>query len=148
MNPKFNTLPINKNKILKEEDINISITDEHNEQELTSMCETGKSLGIISVMNLPHLTISTTNKTKTHSKKQYDSIYNKDNFSTYTNFNNVRNNTSMIKDEVYTEVRIINKFLFLKYSIENYYVFWNKKKLRKKRCISYIMKNLLNAQIW
>ena len=120
MNPKFNTLPINKNKILKEEDINISITDEHNEQELTSMCETGKSLGIISVMNLPHLTISTTNKTKTHSKKQYDSIYNKDNFSTYTNFNNVRNNTSMIKDEVYTEVRIINKFLFLKYSIENY----------------------------
>ena len=113
MNPKFNTLPINKNKILKEEDINISITDEHNEQELTSMCETGKSLGIISVMNLPHLTISTTNKTKTHSKKQYDSIYNKDNFSTYTNFNNVRNNTSMIKDEVYTEVRIINKFIFL-----------------------------------
>ena len=113
MNPKFNTLPINKNKILKEEDINISITDEHNEQELTSMCETGKSLGIISVMNLPHLTISTTNKTKSHSKKQYDSVYNKDNFSTYTNFNNGRNNTSMIKDEVYTEVRIIqNKFFF------------------------------------
>ena len=107
MNPKFNTLPKNKNKILKEEDINISITDEHNEQELTSMCETGKSLGIISVMNLPHLTISTTNKTKSQNQKQYDSIYNKDNYSTYTNINNQRNNTSGIKDEFYTEVRLI-----------------------------------------
>ena len=105
MNPKFNTLPINKNKILKEEDINISITDEHNEQELTSMCETGKSLGIISVMNLPHLTISTTNKTKTHSKKQYDSIYNKDNISTYTNFNNKRKDISIFEDEFQIEVR-------------------------------------------
>ena len=133
MNPKFNTLPINKNKILKEEDINISITDEHNEQELTSMCETGKSLGIISVMNLPHLTISTTNKTKTHSKKQYDSIYNKDNFSTYTNFNNVRNNTSMIKDEVYTEVRIINKFLFFKNIVQKIIEFFGAKRNREKK---------------
>ena len=62
MNYNFNSLSKNKNKIIKEEDINISITDEHNEQEITSMGETGKSIGITSVMNLPHLTISTTNK--------------------------------------------------------------------------------------
>ena len=50
MNYNFNSLSKNKNKIIKEEDINISITDEHNEQEITSMGETGKSIGIISVM--------------------------------------------------------------------------------------------------
>ena len=84
-------------------------------------------------MNLPHLTISTTNKTKTHSKKQYDSIYNKDNFSTYTNFNNVRNNTSMIKDEVYTEVRIINKFLFFKNIVQKIIEFFGAKRNREKK---------------
>ena len=105
MNYNFNSLSKNKNKIIKEEDINISITDEHNEQEITSMGETGKSIGIISVMNLPHLTISTTNKTKSYSKMQNYSIYNKDNISTYTNFNNKRKNNSILQDEFHIEVR-------------------------------------------
>ena len=53
-----NNLP--KNQILNEEDFNISITNEHNEQELTSMGETGKSSGIISAVNFPHFNISFT----------------------------------------------------------------------------------------
>ena len=40
-----------KNNKIKEVEINISITDEHNEQELTSMGETGKSLSIMSLGN-------------------------------------------------------------------------------------------------
>ena len=105
MNTKINTLPKNNIKMLNEEDINISITDEHNEQEITSMGETGKSIGIMSMMNIPHLAISTTNKTKCQSKNEYDYIYNKDNYSTYTNINNPRNNNLIIKDELYIEVR-------------------------------------------
>ena len=96
-----------KNSIIKEVEINISITDEHNEQELTSMGETGKSLGIMSLGNLPHLTILSSNKTKSHSKKQNDTIYNKDNYSTYTNFNKIRNNEPIINDEMYNQVRYI-----------------------------------------
>ena len=111
MNRNLNNLAKNKNKIIKEEDINISITDEHNEQEITSMGETGKSLGIISVINLPHLTISTANRTKSYSKMQYDSIYNKDNISTYTNFNNKRKDISIFEDEFQIEVRKL-QFIF------------------------------------
>ena len=120
MNYNFNSLSKNKNKIIKEEDINISITDEHNEQEITSMGETGKSIGITSIMNLPHLTISTTNKTKSYSKMQNDSIYNKDNISTYTNFNNKRKNNSILQDEFHIEVRNYDLFFFVYYSTENF----------------------------
>ena len=148
MNYNFNSLSKNKNKIIKEEDINISITDEHNEQEITSMGETGKSIGIISVMNLPHLTISTTNKTKSYSKMQNDSIYNKDNISTYTNFNNKRKNNSILQDEFHIEVRNYDLIFLVYYSTENFLIFYCKRKLRKKRYIKNIMKNLLNTQIW
>ena len=120
MNYNFNSLSKNKNKIIKEEDINISITDEHNEQEITSMGETGKSIGIISVMNLPHLTISTTNKKKSYSKMQNDSIYNKDNISTYTNFNNKRKNNSILQDEFHIEVRNYDLIFLVYYSTENF----------------------------
>ena len=90
-----------KNKILNSEEINISITDEHNEQEMTSMGETGKSLGIINTFNFPHLTISSMNQTKSNIKNKYDNNYNKDNFSTYTNINKNRNtNTNEINIEV------------------------------------------------
>ena len=52
MKENNNNLP--KKETLNEEDFNISITNEHNEQELTSMGETGKSSGIISAVNFPH----------------------------------------------------------------------------------------------
>ena len=94
---------LRKNKILNSEDINISITDEHNEPDITSMGETGKSYGIISTINFPHLTISSMNQTKSNIKNKYGNIY-KDNFSTYTNINKNRNNKT---DEINIEVSVI-----------------------------------------
>ena len=47
-----------KNQNLSGDDFNISITNEHNEQELTSLEETGKSSGIISAINFPQFHIS------------------------------------------------------------------------------------------
>ena len=91
---------------MNEEDINISIENEHNSQEITSMCETGKSLGLMTSMNYPHLTI-TSNKTKSNQKNKYYSIYDKDNFSIYTNIEKTRNNSSILKDEINIEVRRI-----------------------------------------
>ena len=70
-------------KFLNEEDFNISITDEHDDQDLTSIGETGKSFGIMNLMNIPNLNFSITNKNKLLNK-QYDSNFNKDNYSTYT----------------------------------------------------------------
>ena len=101
----INCESIQKNKFMTEEDINISITDEHTAQELTSKCETGKSFGIITSMNYPHLTISS-NKTKSNEKNKCYSIYNKDNFSTYTNIDKTRNNNLILEDEINIEVRI------------------------------------------
>lgn len=103
-----------KNKTLNEDDFNISITNEHNEQELTSMGETGKSLGIISFINFPHLNISISNKNKLFNK-QFDSTYNRDNFSTYTNFNKQRNNVAF-DDKIYTEVRYTFYIFYFQYS--------------------------------
>ena len=42
---------------------------------------------------------------------QYDSIYNKDNISTYTNFNNKRKDISIFEDEFQIEVRKL-QFIF------------------------------------
>ena len=99
---------LSKKPITNEEDFNISITNEHNEQELTSMGETGKSSGIISAMNFPHFNISFTNKNKLYNNRQLEQINQKeDNFSMYTNINKIRNNNTFLNDEMITEVRKI-----------------------------------------
>ena len=89
-------------KFLNEEDFNISITDEHDDQDLTSIGETGKSFGIMNLMNIPNLNFSITNKNKLLNK-QYDSNFNKDNYSTYTSIKK-RNDAPNINDKMYTEV--------------------------------------------
>ncbi len=61
MNIKFER--VKNSKILTKEDINISIIDEHNDQELTNIGQAGKSFGIMTSANYPHLTISS-NKPK------------------------------------------------------------------------------------
>ena len=68
-------------------------------------------MGIIASANYPHLTISS-NKTKSHKKNKYVSIYNNDNFSTYTNIEKTSNNDSILKDEINIEVRKFNYNLF------------------------------------
>ena len=94
-----------KNQTINEDDFNISITNEHNEQELTSMGETGKSSGIISAVNLPHFNVSFSNK-KNLCTKQLEQINQKDdNYSMYTNIKNMRSNGSYFNDEIYIEVR-------------------------------------------
>ena len=97
----------NKNIIPNEDDFNISITNEHNEQELTSMGETGKSSGIISAINFPHFNISFTNKNKLYNKPFEQK---EDNYSMYTNIKKMRSNNSIVNDEMFLEVRI-NKFI-------------------------------------
>ena len=96
--------PIMKKKISNQDDFNFSISNEHNEQELTSMCETGKSPGIISLMHLPYPNFPIINKNKLFNK-QIDINDNRDNFSTYTSMKKMRNDESKINDEVYSEVR-------------------------------------------
>ena len=94
-----------KNNIIKEVEINISITDEHNEQELTSMGETGKSSGIISAANIPHFNFSISNKHKLYTKQSEPINYKDDNYSTYTN----------IKNNDKSEVRLINFIYYFQY---------------------------------
>ena len=57
--------PIIKKKS-NEEDFNFSISNEHSEQELTSMGETGKSSGMIGIMHFPKPIFSITNKNRLH----------------------------------------------------------------------------------
>ena len=96
--------PLTIKKIPNEDDFNFSISNEHNEQELTSLGETGKSSGIISLMHFPHPNFSITNKNKLFIK-QYDPNYNRDNFSVYTSMKKIKNDDSKINDEINTEVR-------------------------------------------
>ena len=98
--------PIINKRSLKEDDFNISITDEHNDQDMTTIGDPGKSCGIMSIMNLPHPNFSLTNKNRLYNK-QLDNNYNKDNFSTYTSMRKIRNDESILNDEMYNEVRII-----------------------------------------
>jgi len=100
-----------------EDDFNISITDEHDDQDITTIGDPGKSYGIMSIMNLPHPNFSLTNKNRILNK-QYDTNYNKDNFSTYTSMRKIRNDDSILNDEMYTEVRII---LLNFFSIEDFW---------------------------
>ena len=102
-----NNIP--KNQIINEDEFNISITNEHNEQELTSMGETGKSSGIISLTNMPRFNISFTNKKKLYNKQseQLNQIQKEDNYSMYTNVKNMRSNGSYFNDEMFIEVRKI-----------------------------------------
>ena len=51
---------------------------------------------------------------------QNDSIYNKDNISTYTNFNNKRKNNSILQDEFHIEVRNYDLIFLVYYSTENF----------------------------
>ena len=60
----------------------------------------------MSIMNLPHPNFSITNKNRIFNK-QFDTNFNKDNFSTYTSMRKIRNDDSILNDEMYTEVRII-----------------------------------------
>ena len=76
------------NQNLNDDDFNISITNEHNEQELTSMGETGKSSGIISAANIPHFNFSISNKHKLYTKQSEPINHKDDNYSTYTNIKN------------------------------------------------------------
>ena len=107
---------INK-KPSDEDDFSFSISNEHNEEELTSVCENGKPKGIISLMNLPHPNFSLLNKNKLSNKK-LDFNYIRDNFSTYTSMKKNRKEDSKIDDELYNEVRIF----FKNFSIINYYL--------------------------
>ena len=126
-----------------EDDFNISITDEHDDQDITTIGDPGKSYGIMSIMNLPHPNFSLTNKNRILNK-QYDTNYNKDNFSTYTSMRKIRNDDSILNDEMYTEVRII---LLNFFSIEDFWRPWNRKKLRKKKFLNYLMKNIKIVRI-
>ena len=94
-----------KNQTINEDDFNISITNEHNEQELTSMGETGKSSGIISAINLPRFNVSFSNKKKLCPQQLEQINQKEDNFSMYTNIKNMRSNGSYFNDEMYIEVR-------------------------------------------
>ena len=96
--------PLTIKKMPNEDDFHFSISNEHNEQELTSLGETGKSSGIISLMHFPHPNFSITNKNKLFIK-QYDPNYNRDNFSVYTSMKKIKNDDSKINDEINTEVR-------------------------------------------
>ena len=129
--------PITNKKISNEDDFDLSISNEHNEQELTSIGESG----IIRLMNLPHPNFSITNKNKL-SNKQFDPNYNRDNFSTYTSMKKFRKEENKINDEIYTEVI---KHLFNLFSIVNYWLNWSKKKLRRKRYLSYIKINFIKV---
>ena len=95
---------VNK-KTSNEDDFSFSISNEHNEQEMTSIGETGKSYGILSLMNLPRPIFSITNKNKLFNINKIDSNYNKDNFSTYTSMKKIRNDDSKLNYEMNTEVR-------------------------------------------
>ena len=112
--------PISNKKIPNEDDFNFSISNEHNDQELTSLGETGKSSGIISLMHLPHPNFSITNKNKLFNK-QYDPNYNRDNFSVYTSMKKIRNDESKINDEINTEVRNILINIFIVSQIINFF---------------------------
>ena len=105
MKENNNNLP--KKKTLNEEDFNISITNEHNEQELTSMGETGKSSGIISAVNLPRFNVSFSNKKKLYSKQLEQINQKEDNYSMYTYMQKMRSNGSYFNDEMFIEVRKI-----------------------------------------
>ena len=97
--------PIVNKKTSNEDDFSFSISNEHNEQEMTSIGETGKSYGILSLMNLPLPIFSITNKNKLFNINKIDSNYNKDNFSTYTSMKKIRNDDSKLNYEMNTEVR-------------------------------------------
>ena len=96
-----------KNNIIKEVEINISITDEHNEQELTSMGETRKSSRIISAINFPPINISFSNKNKLNIKHLELTNQKSDNYSIYTNIKKIISDKSVINDEIFLEVRQI-----------------------------------------
>ena len=106
--------PIINKKKSNEDDFGFSISDEHSEQELTSMGETGKSSGMIGIMHFPKPNFSITNKNRLFNK-QIDNNYKCDNFSTYTSNKKFRNDESKINDEIYTEVKynFINFFIVL-----------------------------------
>ena len=93
-----------KNIVPKEEDFNISITNEHNEQELTSMGETGKSSGIINATNFHQYNITFINKNKLYNT-QFEQYQTADNFSMYTNIKKERNKNRNINDEAMILVR-------------------------------------------
>ena len=129
-----------KNQTINEDDFNISITNEHNEQELTSMGETGKSSGIISAINLPRFNVSFSNKKKLCPQQLEQINQKEDNFSMYTNINKIRNNNTFLNDEMVTEVRKIFLIQIMIFSIENYWLYQIKRKMKEKQSFKYIIK--------
>ena len=124
MKEKNNNNNLSKRPITNEEDFNITITNEHNEQELTSMGETGKSSGIISAMNFPHFNISFTNKNKLYNNRQLEQFNQKeDNYSMYTNIKKMRSSNLVLNDEMLIEVRKLILIYIIIFSIENYWLY-------------------------
>ena len=136
-----------KNQNLNEDDFNISITNEVNEQELTSMGETGKSSGIISAINFAHSNISYSNIKRIFCKKLEPMNQIEETNSMYTNAKKVRNNNSIFNDDMYTEVSKKQIYFHIIFSIENFYNYWIKKKKKKRKCTNYIMKKWKNVII-
>ena len=113
--------------VLKENDFDISITNEHDDQDLTSIGEPGKSYGIMSIMNLPRLNFSITNKKKLYNRQLYTND-NRDNFSTHTSLKKMKNDEATINDEIYEEVINI-KFIFL---VQKIIIDFRKERKREK----------------
>ena len=120
------------NQNLNDDDFNISITNEHNEQELTSMGETGKSSGIISAANIPHFNFSVSNKNKLYTKQTEPTNHRDDNYSTYTN----------IKNNDKSEVRLINFIYYFQY--RKLLALLEKKEMEKKSVLQIYNQKLNN----
>ena len=134
----------NKNIIQNEDDLNISITNEHNEQELTSMGETGKSSGIISAINFPHFNISFSNKNKLYSKQLDLTNPKDDNFSMYTNLKKIRSNNSYLNDEMFIEVRNNNFIISNNFQYQKLLALLEKKENDKKAVMQIYNQKMIN----
>ena len=90
------------NKFMNQEDFNISICNEHNDQDITSMDETIKTSGIIKLTNFPNYITSFShnnvymNQTDSKSQKMDSHSFN------YSKPN--KNNGSLINDNNFNDV--------------------------------------------
>ena len=130
-----------KNIVPNEEDLNISITNEHTEQELTSMGETGKSSGIIKANNFQKFNITFIHKNKLFNKN-FEQYQKEDNCSIYTDINNNRN----INEETIGEV---SKNFFIRYKnfqYRKYLAILDKKEKEKKAIMQIYNQKWINYQ--
>ena len=131
-----------KKIVPNEDDLNISITNEHNEQELTSMGETGKSSGIIKVTNFHKYNISFTNKNQLYTK-HFEQYQIEDNCSIYTNINKNRN----IDDEAIREVSKEKNFIiYNNFQYRNFMAILDKKQQEKKAIMKIYNQKWINYE--